>query len=280
MFVPKEDLTSQVTGTAVTFTLTNPIYQIDDVFVDGVVYTGTISYTSGGYTFTLGDAPQHTLFVDYYYGSAPTPGSLLVLSDVRASFLAYKKDLSDISDDLFIQWCNTINNFAYRYLMGVCPDRFIKSGTVSYVVGTDNYALPTDFRDIMQYGCGLYLMNSDGTVGKRLPITNYGSTTAGYYINRNRLYITGYNSNQTFTLRYIPMLTDFQQMTDTFVTVIPSEFIKYIIDALDVQYAQYDEDLNYEPIADQRFVRSLEELGRKMSQQNFGMLPDFTNNYF
>ena len=52
MFVPKEDLTSHVTGSAVTFTLANPIYTIDDVFPDGgAAYTGTISFTAGAYTF-------------------------------------------------------------------------------------------------------------------------------------------------------------------------------------------------------------------------------------
>ena len=280
MFVPKENLTSQVTGSAVTFTLANPIYTIDDVFPDGgAAYTGTISFTAGAYTFTMADAPAHTLYVDYWTGSGPTPGALITLNDVYNSFLTYKKDLTDIAQATFIEWCNNINNFAYRYLIGICPERFIKSTTVSYVSGTTNYALPSDFRDLTQYGCGLYVLNTDGTTGQRLPITNFGSSTLGYYINLNRLYITGCNNSQTFTLRYMPQITNFTAMTDTFVNVIPSEYLKHIINALDVEYTQYDDDVNYEPIADQRFVRSLEELGRTIQQTNFGMLPDFTDNY-
>lgn len=59
----KEVPTGTVDGANKTFSVAFEIDQIDDVWVDGVIYTGNITIRDT--QIQLADAPTDTIFVDY-----------------------------------------------------------------------------------------------------------------------------------------------------------------------------------------------------------------------
>lgn len=63
--ITKEIPTGVVDGVNQSFTLSNNISNIDDVWVDGIIYTGTNTYTVESKAFTLADAPTTSIYVDY-----------------------------------------------------------------------------------------------------------------------------------------------------------------------------------------------------------------------
>ena len=65
--ISKEIPTGNTNGSNTVFTLVQPILQLDDVFVDGEIYLGTV--TPSGSQITLADAPQTSILVDYYYAN-------------------------------------------------------------------------------------------------------------------------------------------------------------------------------------------------------------------
>lgn len=70
MFYPKEVPSGTVDGANKTFELANVINTIDDVFVDGNIYLGSITKT-GEKQITLADAPTLTIYVDYFDKTLP-----------------------------------------------------------------------------------------------------------------------------------------------------------------------------------------------------------------
>ena len=79
-------------------------------------------------------------------------------------------------------------------------------------------------------------------------------------------------TNQPVKLRFIPKITACVALTgyftlDTLISgkeIIPSDNLDFAIKALDVYYDQWDEDVGMEGIADQRFVRLLDDFSRNV----------------
>jgi hypothetical protein len=186
-------------------------------------------------------------------------------------FGIYKKDISDVADAEKLQWAQQVLNYIYQEFVKVDPERWITTDTVSAVSGTATYSLPSDFLHIQSVGCGLYKQNSDGyATDERLTMTGYGSSTTGFYISGGNIVLTppDWSETQTYILRYIPNPFAFTATTEYFTsdgtntgtTVIDSQYMDYVIKAIDVLYSQWDADPGSESIADHRFMNVLNSI--------------------
>lgn len=193
-------------------------------------------------------------------------------------FSRFKKDISDVDSSTFIDWADDLNKMLYRHLLGIDPERFIKTQAYA-VTATGNQTLPADFRDLQAFGCGIYDSNND-----LITYTGYGQSS-GYYINGSNLV---FNETGAFTMRYIPTITTIDSLSDYFtvdtltggVKIIPDEYSDLVTKFLDVYYTEWDQDLGAEGISDQRFARLLDEFSRTVKRQPavYG-LNDFTTIY-
>lgn len=210
------------------------------------------------------------------------------LSTLREEFNDRKRDLTDVSDRLFLRFMNNIANFIYPALYGIDPERYIDGGT-TYVVTSNNQssALPEDFRS-MELG-GLYLMKSNGTDTKnKLPMSGFGSSAHGFYLSGDNIVFTGCSS-ESYRLRYIPERTLFTDLSDYFsldATLTGTRFIRdaeigFLLEALDEAYSAWDEDSMNESLAGQRMIRMLEPLlANKRRGSSVLSLTDFSDNNF
>jgi len=105
---------------------------------------------------------------------------------------------------------------------------------------------------------------SDGTAqafkesDKQLPITSFGASIKGHWIDMKnlRIVITPILDSVTyFRFRYITNLTDLSSLSDS--TQIPSEFLQYARNWLDIYLQQYLANPNQEANANSRFINSL-----------------------
>jgi hypothetical protein len=215
---------------------------------------------------------------------------MIQLSAARTELLNRKKDLSDVSSQVFISWCNQIQRFVYRELIKTDPERFITTDTIAVIAGTQSYALPSDFKSIAPAGCGVFDPADNGDDrDNRLTLTGYGSTKVGYYLNGANIILTPKPvRNDSYTLRYIPTITTFTALTDYFTTdatitgqpTISDEYLDYVLEALDVRYTIWDEDPSSEGLSDVRFTRALNELlGDVRRIPDAYDLPDYTSIY-
>ena len=196
----------------------------------------------------------------------------LQLQTAYDSFAEYKKDISDVTTAMFIDWCDWLNKFIYNHRLGIEPNKFIISQSYTVTTSPNTQALPVTFRDINKFGCGVYLVDSSGNdTDNSLTITGFGREDQGYYISDTNIVFTGM-TNQTVKLRFIPKITACVALTgyftlDTLISgkeIIPSDNLDFAIKALDVYYDQWDEDVGMEGIADQRFVRLLDDFSRNV----------------
>jgi len=262
-----ETPTGAIDGANKSYTTAYTLYQAVYITVDGVIYTGTVTYA--GNVFTLADAPTASITITYYDSalSSTVSGTLLV-SEIYTIWARQKQDVSDVSDDIFLDWCDWLNKFAYRHILGINSERFIEETTMNATSGQEWIYLPTDFRDIQRFGCGLYVY-TDGTRNETsLTITNPNSSTAGYYIKNDRLYLRPTPvESATYMLRYAPDEPVITLATDYFISALDARYTQYIVQALNVLYNEWDENLGAEGISEARFVRLLDELSRNVSQE-------------
>lgn len=200
------------------------------------------------------------------------------LSTYLDQFELYKKDISDVSNDLFLQWMNNIADYLYGQLSDFQPENYITEYNFTISAGNNpSLTLPADFENIVGQGTGIFFYDSAGLITNRtLPLSGPGRTTYGYYRYKSTLRFTPnpWGGQQNFLLRYVPTRTRFTNTTDYFtlnaqtggIEIIPQRFQEYIIKALDVQYDQWDEDPGAEGLADIRYVRVLDELLDKIRQ--------------
>jgi len=203
----------------------------------------------------------------------------ITLTEARTDLLAELRDLSDVPQATFILWGDYINKFAYRFLIGIDPNRFVSTQSYTVTTNPQTTALPVDFRDIQPLGCGFFLVddNSKQTDQILLP-SSFGAQYKGYYLQGSNVVFTGMDDGSAYTLRYIPSVSKLTQMTDVF--VLPDEYNRYVLDALKVMYFIWDEDPGGESFSDARFVRSLDELANTISQQAQSfMIPNFSSMY-
>jgi len=194
---------------------------------------------------------------------------MIQLQQAKNSFQRLKKDISDVSDTLFVEWCQYIVNYLYDQIVGTTDDRLRKSYSFSFSSGASTITLPTDFDAINVGGTGVFLTDTSGNVVSALTKTSFGSTEYGYYLDGNSLVITGapYTS-QAAILRYVGDAPVFSALTEYFSSdktltgtpIFKDADLEGIVRALDVQYCIWDEDISMEALADQRFVRALSQI--------------------
>ena len=270
-FVPREQATGTVDGVNKTFTVSQNIFQIDQINVDGIDYLGSISVS--GDQITLGDAPQYYIYVWYYTSAPPSPSfrpNVINVQQALQDLQMRLKDITDVPQATAIQWMDFIQQQIYRMVIAVDPERYIKTITFPVTSGVSTYALPADFRSIDTYNTGLFLTDGNGNaLDVRLPQVNFGSQSQGYYITGNNIVITpNPPMNQTYQLRYIPTVAHLYNLGDYFTIdktstgapTIPGEYERYLVEALVTLYATWDEDAGAEALSDQRFVRAMDEL--------------------
>lgn len=203
----------------------------------------------------------------------------MTVQDLYDLYARYKKDISDVSDELFWDWADEINRFAYRIMYAHTPDTLISTDTISVVAGTASYALPSDFLNIEPLGTGFFKVNNGNASEEMYFKTGYGSDKTGYYItNGNVVFTPAPQSSFTVSVRYIPELTGITSYSDSL--VIPDEFIYYARDAIDAKYVVWDEDYGVEGPTDMRFTRALDELARNLRKDASTVGIQTYSNYF
>jgi len=198
----------------------------------------------------------------------------LQLQSAYNSYGRFKRDISDVPTATFVEWCDWMNKFAYRYFLGIDAERFITTQSFSISTSPSTQALPATFKSMQPLGCGLFLVDTTGAdTPYSLPITGFGSTSPGYYLNGGNIVFTGLQ-NATYTMRFVPKITTLTSLTDYFsvsgaiggTEIFSDEYLQYVVAAIDVLYTQWDEDLGMEGLSDARFARLLEEYGRNINR--------------
>lgn len=211
------------------------------------------------------------------------------LTQIRTALENRKKDISDVPNDTFIEWCNFIGEAVYDSVKGTDPERFVNTST-TFTVATDpqTNSLPSDFDDIQSWDMGFFEINDSDSKDTdiRLIRTGPGSRQRGYFITGNTdVVFTGINNGTQFRLRYLPIRTDAAALADSFTidatgsgaVLIPDGKLRFMVAALDTLYTIWDEMPGDEVLADQRFVRQLSLLLSNVRREPdaYGM-PDFT----
>lgn len=181
----------------------------------------------------------------------------MIGTDVYNRFEKKKGGSSGVKTDLFVYWLDEANRMLYVLLKDRDASRFIDEGT-TYTISSspETEALPATFRDIAPEGCGFYVQNSDGTYQDRpLVETGFGSKDKGYYFQGSNVVFTGFSTATTIKLRFIPVLTEITDLSDTL--VFRDEDIAHVTEAMNVAYGIWRENPDEEVVADQRFVRAI-----------------------
>lgn len=204
----------------------------------------------------------------------------LTLNQARTSLENLLKDISDVSQQNFIEWGNFANRQIYNFIVGIDPERFINS-TSTYTVTTSptTSALPATFMSIQPMGCGFFEIDQNGVdTDIALPVTNYGSALKGYYIKGTNVIFTGINSSTQFRLRHIPTLTTLTLMTETI--ILDEIYLEAFRDDLARYYQLWDEATGAESLADFRFARTLNELADTIKKgPDAWALDDFSSSF-
>ena len=210
----------------------------------------------------------------------------LKVSDVQTEFEYLKTDISDVDDSVFVQWSKLIQSYIYRQLKKLESESFISPK--SYTISSTAQALPSDFRDMNEAECGIYLLDDDGNVVRRLTVTGVNDNNQGFYLSGTNVVFTNFAGGESATMYYIPKLTQISDVDDYFtvdatvsgVELVPEEFLDYLLQAYDVKYSQWDQDPAMEGNADQRFTRVLDDM---LSEYNrtpkVYNLPDISNSF-
>tara|TARA_Y100000310_G_scaffold157840_2_gene157297 strand:+ start:9028 stop:9642 length:615 start_codon:yes stop_codon:yes gene_type:complete len=204
---------------------------------------------------------------------------MLTVQTIKNSFTRFKRDISDVEDSVFIEWCDWMNKQAYNFIVGIDPERYISDQTYTISNAPQTEAFPSDFQSIDYLGCGLYEVDNSGQdTAFALTRTGFGRMDVGYYISGGDIVFTGISDSKQYKLRYIPALTTFNALTDT--TVLDDRYLQHAVGDIDVLYSQWDVDPSAESLADFRFVRLLRELGDTVSRDVTAyQIDDFTQNF-
>jgi hypothetical protein len=192
----------------------------------------------------------------------------LQLQTAYDTYSRFKQDISDVDTDVFLDWCRWLQNFMYRYRLGIEPNKYFSTQSYTITTSPSTQALPTDFKEMTKFGTGIFRTDASGNVtDDQLAYTGRGRADTGYYFDGDNVIFTGAD-NLTVTMVYIPSITLPSALTDYFTIdtlitgkdIISEEWLDdFVVKALDVMYSQWDEMVGYEGIADARFVRILNE---------------------
>jgi hypothetical protein len=93
---------------------------------------------------------------------------------------------------------------------------------------------------------------------------SFGSTSPGFYLTGNNIALVQ-QSGTNLLMRYIPQAPNFTSLTDYFTLdktatgqpIVEDGHKELLLKAIDLYYAQWDEDMSMEGVADARFTRVL-----------------------
>ena len=134
----------------------------------------------------------------------------LTAQNIKDAFGRYKRDISDVSDTIFLEWVQFATRFIFDKVKRIDPERFVKTNSYNVVIPPQKFVLPTDFQDMNQTSCGLYkydmrkrkVITFDSTGDAGVTFSDVGGTSA---YNTN-IYIEGgssrgYTGDAAATLR-------------------------------------------------------------------------------
>lgn len=197
----------------------------------------------------------------------------ILVSTIRTKYERFKHDISDVSTATFCDWCDAINKMLYNHLAGIDTERLISTQSYTVTSSPSTQALPTDFKEMTKFGTGLFRMNGSLDTTESLNYTEFGSSSTGYYLTGGNIVFTGIE-NEVYKMRYLPKVTTISALTAYFtintltggVEIVPEGYEDLLIKFIDVYYSAWDEDIGMEGVADQRFIRLLDEFSRTVKR--------------
>jgi len=236
------------------FTLANPIYQMDDVFVDWAVYFAfTVTDT---YEITLVDAPTVSIVVDYYDTPPTNPTSWkLLVSDMLTIFKRSKNSsLVDVTDEVFLDFANDLNIDYYDLYVDANPWDYITA--TSYSVTSSNFstALPTDLQEIS----GVYEVDSNWLQTVEVPPIHI--TWNNWYYTEWGNIIVRWLPNKTIEVRYFEEPLWLSVISEA--TLIDNKRRNYPIvrNLLDLLYQWWINNNSWEVKASEKYIQDIWKL--------------------
>lgn len=84
---------------------------------------------------------------------------MLQAQDIYNSFSRYKRDVADVESTDFLEWVQFVVNFIHDKVKRVDAKRFLQSESYNVVLPPQSFTLPTDFENLNQTDCGLFIYN-------------------------------------------------------------------------------------------------------------------------
>lgn len=81
---------------------------------------------------------------------------MITAQQIYDSFARYKQDVSDVDNDVFLEWVQFTTRFIYDKAKRVDAGRFVKTQSYNVVIPPQSHSLPDDFQDLNQTVCGIY----------------------------------------------------------------------------------------------------------------------------
>jgi len=193
----------------------------------------------------------------------------MTVSDARNLMERFRNDsLPRISDELFLDFLNDLNQFTQEQLVGVKPTSFIQQQSISVIEGTTAYIANSNFKNTLAEGCGLFRTNDSGQpINGPLPINreDQNSPNQGYRIFDSGIIemIPTPKKSETMAFRYIPDLDELT--TDTDQTLIPLNQKSYLKYAINTMLEEWYKNQNAEVFSDQKFARALDRFLNQMA---------------
>lgn len=278
-FIPKEVPSGVVDWANTVFNTQFPIVQIDDVFVDWVIYTWSISINWT--EVTLWDAPTASIFIDYYSTSPIIPSDTLTVWEIKGLLKRHLNDeLPNVDEALFLDWINALNRFTYRHLYKLDSERFLQEETYNVTEWTSQYSNPALIETLAVIWWGVFKTDANGGLtDDPLIRTNPWSSKLWYYTWWTVINFTPTPvKSDTYIMRYVPKIGRLDSDDD--VTVIPSEYERYARVALQVTYYDFVRNQNEEVFNDQKLERELDELLDNYRQEHYILELLESNNYY
>jgi hypothetical protein len=163
----------------------------------------------------------------------------ITVTNAWSSITDSAKDISDISDDTKLRGASYVNQAIYNALSKNDSERVISAQSVSVVVGTATYTLPTNFETINAPNCGVFIVDNGVDTNAEYAYTGFGNSSQGYYVSGGDLVITPVpTATATLKLRYIPKVNNFTALSDTF--CCEDRFLEHVSRLLLVFYKLQD----------------------------------------
>lgn len=243
------------------------IYQVDDVWVDWVIYFNyTVTWDN---QITLVDAPTLSIRVDYFTTWWTPPVVWRISADTaRTIFTRWKNDtLPRVSNELFYDFLNDLNQDIYVYLKGINPYDYTSEQSIVLSSTTSTYSLNGNFSNVQWKWCGLFKLNTDWTLWEPYGKTSPWSTSQWYYFEWDYLKTTWWISWNA-KLRYFPTLWTINAWSDTLILDDEPRSYPVLRNLINMLYNGW-KDNNYEEIRSwNKYIQDVKNLALSLRKWN------------